>query len=441
MGEEINNAFEETLGYLYEQLPIFQRQGGAAIKMGLENTVALLDSLANPHKRFKSIHVGGTNGKGTTSHAIASILQEEGYKVGLYTSPHLIDFTERIRVNGSQIPKNWVIQFVERIKPDIESINPSFFEVTVAMAFAYFAEEEVDFAIVEVGMGGRLDATNIIDPELSIITNIGWDHQQYLGDTLSKIATEKAGIIKPNKPIVTSEVRPELREIFKAKASEQGSTYYYANDIYVVEETKNGLNIYYRGHLFVEKTKTDVKGKYFLKNLPGVMTAIQLIDEQFAVSSESIKNGLEKVVSNTGLLGRWQLLSKAPNIICDVGHNADGLKAITEQIASEAFDKLYFVIGTVSDKEISDVIKELPKYATYLVGEPDIPRARKSEELTNLLNDAGLEAYNLGKVADALREAQQRATIMDLIFVGGSTFVVAEALEFWRENETKAKKV
>lgn len=424
-------SYSEAITYLYTNLPVFQQQGASAYKTDLVNTLELCSALDNPERRFKTIHVAGTNGKGSTSHMMASILQSAGYKTGLYTSPHLKEFTERIKINGAEIDKDFVVAFVNRIRPAIEQISPSFFEITVAMAFDYFAAESVDVAVIEVGLGGRLDSTNVITPELSVITNIGWDHQKILGDTLQQIAFEKAGIIKDEIPAVVSERQPETEAVFIAKSRECRSPLYFADDDYQIASlTKNGiqyLNVFYKGDEIFRDLYIPLQGYYQRKNLAGVLKAAELLDAaDWGITSQHIVHGLANVIEQTGLKGRWQKLNDRPLTICDTGHNVDGMREVVLQIQSQTFQKLHFVFGTVRDKDIRPVLAVLPTHATYYFCEPKIPRALKAEELAALAETFGLKGEVVHDVNEAWHKARQKAQPDDMIFIGGSTFVVAE---------------
>jgi dihydrofolate synthase/folylpolyglutamate synthase len=403
--------YEQTLAYLYKQLPMYQRVGKAAYKSDLTNTIQLCELLNNPENKFKSIHIAGTNGKGSTSHMISSILQEAGYKVGLYTSPHLKDFRERLKINGVMISKASVVGFVSAHKSIFEEINLSFFEWTVGLAFDYFAKQKVDIAIVETGLGGRLDSTNVISPEIAVITNISIDHAQFLGDTIEKIAEEKAGIIKPRTPIVISEEQDEIKDIFINKSSELNAPIYFANKI---------INSDYA---------CDLKGKYQLKNIKSAVLTIQiLIEKGWSVNDINIKSGLLNIVNNTGIKGRWQILNHHPLTICDVGHNEVGIKEIVNQINNTKYNKLHFIFGTVNDKSIGKVLDLLPKTAEYYFCQAKIPRALDVEELTDLAHNKGLRGIKCRSVNEAYILAKEKALADDLIFIGGSTFVVAEIL-------------
>ncbi|MGE0561814.1 MAG: folylpolyglutamate synthase/dihydrofolate synthase family protein [Flavobacteriales bacterium] len=405
-------TYQQTLDYLFSQLPMFQRIGASAYKVDLSNTIELCNLLNNPQHHFKSIHIAGTNGKGSTSHMLASILQEAGYKVALYTSPHLIDFRERIKVNGEMISKESVINFVKIYKADFEKINLSFFEWTVGLAFDYFSKQNVDIAVIETGLGGRLDSTNIIKPEISVITNIGIDHMQFLGDTLEKIAVEKAGIVKKNVPVIIGESQKEIEHVFNKKAKELDASIYFADQI-----IHQGLN-------------SDLQGSYQKKNIKTVLASVQELKKLgYIISEENIQVGLLNVVRNTGLMGRWQTLGENPKIICDTGHNEAGIKEVVNQIESLNHDKLHFVLGTVNDKEIDSILELLPKHAEYYFCQAKIPRALNVTELKNKAASYNLKGNSYDSVTRAYGMAKKAARKNDLIFVGGSTFVVAEVLQ------------
>ncbi|NQX98222.1 MAG: bifunctional folylpolyglutamate synthase/dihydrofolate synthase [Flavobacteriales bacterium] len=403
--------YQQTLAYLFTQLPMYQRVGKAAYKVDLTNTHLLCKLLKNPENKFKSVHVAGTNGKGSTSHMLASVLQEAGYKVGLYTSPHLKDFRERVKINGEMIPESEVITFVSNYKTEFEKINLSFFEWTVGLAFDYFATQKVDIAIIETGLGGRLDSTNVVIPEVSVITNIGIDHTQFLGDTLEKIAIEKAGIIKFGVSVVIGETQAETSIIFQEKVTVVKTSIQFAD---------KAVN---------EIFQTDLKGVYQRKNVKTCITTINtLIEKGWKISQENIERGLQHVVKNTGILGRWQILSKQPLIICDTGHNEEGVKEIMSQIKTMKFDKLHVVFGAVNDKSIDKVLDLFPKDAEYYFCEAKIPRALAVNELFELGKQKGLKGKQYTSVENALSTAKKNALANDLIFVGGSTFVVAEVI-------------
>ena len=424
--------YQETIDYLYARLPMFSRIGEAAIKKDLTNTIALCSALGDPHKEFKTIHIAGTNGKGSTSHMLASILQEAGYKTGLYTSPHLIDFRERIRINGEMIPQSYVTDFTEKAMPLIAQIEPSFFELTVAMAFCFFNEEKVDIAIIETGLGGRLDSTNIIDPVLSIITNIGWDHMNLLGNTLPAIASEKAGIIKENTPAVLSEYSSDTFPIFEAFAKEKKAPLHIACKEWTIQDHQatnstllvKGFNTTSgKGFNYI----LDLKGLYQTKNLLAVLSAVQILSESgWNISSENIANGLSKVKINTGLRGRWEIIRNNPDVIADVAHNTDGIKEVLTQLKEMKFQQLHWIIGMVKDKEIEKVLTLLPQEATYYFTRAAIPRALPETDLKEKANSFGLKGDHYKDVNIALQNALARAGSEDLILVCGSVFLVGE---------------
>lgn len=425
--------YQETLDYLYAQLPMFQRVGAQAYKPSLENTLKLSEALGNPHNQFKSIHIAGTNGKGSTTHLLASICQEAGYKTGLYTSPHLVDFRERIRVNSEMIPTQNVIDFVVKNKSIIEEIQPSFFEMCVVMAFDHFAKENVDIAVIEVGMGGRLDSTNIINPLLSIITNISFDHMQFLGDTLPKIAREKAGIIKAQTPVIISQKQDECADVFLEISKENNSKIIFASDKFNVTELDDSdLNILSMDVQSNDKNyhlETKLTGKYQLKNILGVVAAYEELNKLgFEINEQALVNGALMVKENTGLRGRWEILSKEPLTIADTGHNEDGIQQILQQIKGIDYDRLHWVWGMVNDKDPEKVFKLLPQNANYYFCAPNIPRGLAAEICKEkaLAYDLLGESYN--SVAQAYEAAQSNARSNDLILIGGSTFVVAEVL-------------
>lgn len=404
-------TYQDTLDWMFSQLPMYQRQGQAAFKTDLSNTILLANHLENPEKGFKAIHVAGTNGKGSTSHMLASVLQEAGYKVGLYTSPHLKDFRERIKINGKEVSKRFVIDFIQRNKAFFEANQLSFFEMTVGMAFEYFSNENVDIAVIEVGLGGRLDSTNIITPEVSVITNIGLDHTQFLGATLKEIAFEKGGIIKPNVPVVIGETQKETQLVFKDLAS------------------KNKAPIIFADQEVNEDYTSDLIGSYQSKNIKtAIKTVAVLNDVGFNISKENIKNGLLNVQKNTGLLGRWQVLNEKPKVVCDTGHNREGLTYVMKQLSDEVFEKLHIVFGVVNDKDLSSIVDLLPKNATYYFCKPDIPRGLDADTLKGVMNEYNLHGKAYGSVNEAYKSALRNASSNDFIFVGGSTFVVAEII-------------
>ena len=427
-------TYTETLDFLYSKLPMFTRIGEAALKKDLHNTIALCAELGNPQDKFKTIHVAGTNGKGSTSHMLAAILQQAGYKTGLYTSPHLKDFRERIRINGNMVPESFVTEFVGGLQQAIEGIQPSFFEVTVAMAFDYFAKEEVDVAVIEVGLGGRLDSTNIIHPDLSVITNISLDHTNILGNTLEDIAYEKAGIIKANVPAIVGEKESPSADVFIQKAQEVLSTLEFASDILQVEQAQLSagnlvMNISSCGKLLFEQLQLDLTGSYQLKNIRTVLLAVlKLRSLGYQIQDEAIYQALRSVKALTGLQGRWQTLGEKPTMICDTGHNVAGIKEVIQNIRETRFDHLHMVIGMVKDKDISAVLALLPKDAQYYFTQPALERALPATELKAKAEPLGLTGLAFQNVQDALASAKANAAVEDLIFIGGSTFTVAEVL-------------
>jgi len=419
-------SYQATLDYLYSRLPMFQRIGAAAYKEDLTNTIALCDALGNPERSFKTVHVAGTNGKGSSSHMLAAILQSAGYKTGLYTSPHLKDFTERIKINGQEVPKSFVIDFVERIKPSIEKIEPSFFETTVAMAFDYFRKEKVDVAVIEVGLGGRLDSTNVITPEVSLITNISWDHADLLGDTLQRIAGEKAGIIKPGVPVVISERQQDVASVFIDKAEKENSPLTFASDHFTVDPLGDGEFAVVH-HSVNETYELELKGAYQQKNLAGVLATVEELKKKgFVISTESISNGLKRTIQLTQLKGRWQKLNDQPLMVCDTGHNEAGIGEVMQQIRHQKFEKLHIVWGMVKDKSPDRVLALLPKDATYYFCQAKIPRALPAAELEAKAKQFGLYGVVIDDVNKAIEEARKKALPNDMIFIGGSTFVVAD---------------
>ena len=406
---------------------MFQRVGAVAYKNDLVNTYRLCEALDNPQRKFKSIHVAGTNGKGSTSHMLAAILQSAGYKTGLYTSPHLKEFTERIRINGLEVEKEFVVDFVNRIQPFLEEIQPSFFETTVAMAFDYFVAQQVDIAVIEVGLGGRLDSTNVITPELSVITNISFDHQELLGDTLQKIAFEKAGIIKEGIPVVVSERQAEVANVFEAAASNKKSELVFASDHIQLVGKETGYDAFRDAKLWLVDIDPQLKGLYQRKNLGGVLEAvIHLRELGFNISDAAILKGISQVVTLTGLRGRWQTLRTRPLTICDTGHNVEGIRVVMDQISFVSYRRLHIVFGVVKDKDITEVLALLPKEAVYYFCEAKIPRALDATILAGEAQKAGLSGMVIPDINEALHTATENASNDDLIFVGGSTFVVAE---------------
>lgn len=411
--------YQETLDYMYQQLPMYQRIGNAAFKKDLTNISELCKALGNPQARFKSIHVAGTNGKGSSSHYIAAILQKAGHKVGLYTSPHLKSFTERIRINGEEISQESVIEFVGRLQPLLEKIQPSFFEMSVAMAFHYFAKESVDYAVIEVGLGGRLDSTNILTPEACLITNIGYDHQSLLGNTLPEIAAEKAGIIKPRTPIVISEKQEMVSEIFRKKAEEVGAPISFAERYWTV--TKDG-KIKQQGITKIPHIEIPLLGEHQRKNIQGALQLTSLL----GISLNAMWEGIEQVKELTGLKGRWQQLGEKPTVICDVGHNIDGIRAVLKQIEQYQYEQLHIVWGMSNDKDRKPIYALMPKDAVYYCCKADVPRGMDASMLAAEMKEEGLEAVAYASVANAVDEAKKASGEQDFIYIGGSIFVVAE---------------
>ena len=419
---------------MFSQLPMYQRIGAAAYKADLNNTIQLLQMLDNPHRNFKSVHVAGTNGKGSTSHMLASVFQEAGYKTGLYTSPHLIDFRERIRINGEMIPEENVVQFIDIYKDKFEAMELSFFEMTVGMAFDYFSKEQVDIAIIEVGMGGRLDSTNLITPELSIITNIDFDHMKFLCDTRAKIAYEKAGIIKPGIPVVIGETHPETQQVFIDKAQECNSPIYFADQIFdcdkihIESNTEQQFDVWKQSELYMEALEIPLMGNYQQKNLTTVMCTLDLLRDKFNFSEDDIRGGIAKVVNNTHLMGRWQILGKEPLIIADTGHNVAGITEVVQQLAEMNYERLHFVLGMVNDKDIDSVLQLLPHGAEYYFCKADIPRGLDANILAQKAFDMGLRGQVYESVSHAYRSAVNNAHFDDIVFIGGSNFTVAEVV-------------
>ena len=421
--------YAQTIQYLYDRLPVFHHVGSSAYKPGLDNTIRLMNALENPHTRYRTIHVAGTNGKGSVSHMLAAVLQQAGYKVGLYTSPHLVDFRERIRINGNMIEQQYVIDFVEKYHTVFSDVEPSFFEATMAMAFNYFADSKVDIAVIEVGLGGRLDSTNIIQPELSVITNISFDHVGFLGDTLEKIAFEKAGIIKPNTPVVIGEALSETRPAFETKAKKENAAIYFAEERVIVSfiDYENG-----KMRVNTSDNKSFVvglSGLYQLKNIATVLTAIEQLNRlNLNISESSIVQGLKMVTEITGLQGRWQVLQQQPVIVADTGHNVGGIQFVVLQLKEQKYKTLRIVIGMVNDKDISSVLAMLPKEAVYYFTQANIIRALEAEDLLNKAKSYGLSGNAYHTVKQALQTAISDAKEDDFIFIGGSNFVVGEAL-------------
>ena len=425
-------TYLQTVDYLFTRLPMFSRIGAAAYKADLKNTTRLCESLGNPQEKFKAIHIAGTNGKGSVSHMLAAILQSAGYKTGLYTSPHLKDFRERIKLNGEMVSEEFIIDFTEKIKPLIEEIEPSFFEITVAMAFEYFAQQKVDIAVIETGLGGRLDSTNIITPELSIITNIGWDHMNLLGDTLEKIAFEKAGIIKPGIPVVVGEIQPETKPVFEKIAAAKKSPIHFAENKRTATKPSwqnNELVLTVSGEQHTDK-KTyhlDLAGIYQTKNLLTVLEAcFQLEQQGWKINDEIIKSSVKQVKKLTGLHGRWEIIHQSPLIVLDVAHNINGIEQLLEQIKVTEHKKLHIVLGMVKDKDVENILGHLPVTATYYFTMAEIPRALPAEELKNKALKFGLTGESFSTVNFALYSASLKAKKNDLIVVCGSIFLIGE---------------
>ncbi len=427
-------TYQNTLDYLFSNLPMFTRIGAAALKPDLTNTISLCKILGNPETKFKSIHIAGTNGKGSTSHMLASVLQESGLKVGLYTSPHLKDFRERIKVNGQMIPEQNVIDFVENYRSVFDEIKPSFFEWSVALCFDFFKKENIDVAIIETGLGGRLDSTNVITPQLSVVTNIGWDHTNILGDTLAKIAYEKAGIIKPKIQVIVGEYVDETKPVFIEKAEEENAPISFTQDHFkthhfISHNQFTSCDIFNDDELIYENLELDLGGNYQQKNILTVINSIEYLKQiGYHISENNIRTGLMKVKQNTGLMGRWQILQEKPLTVCDTGHNVNGIHYVVEQIMQNNFSKLHMVIGMVNDKDIRNILSLLPKNAVYYFCKANIPRALPVNELQNQALEFGLTGYSYSSVQKAFEAAKNNSHSDDMIFVGGSTFVVAEIL-------------
>ena len=429
--------YQQTLDYMLAQLPMFHRVGAAAYKADLGNTLELCEITDYPHRHFQSVHIAGTNGKGSVSHFLASILQTSGKKVGLYTSPHLRDFRERIRINGKMIPEDYVVKFVNRYRNDFDRIQPSFFEMNVALAFTYFAEEKVDIAILETGMGGRLDSTNVVSPLVSVITNIGFDHTQFLGDSLKLIAGEKAGIIKPLTPVVIGQTNIETLPVFRAKAAEMISPIYFADEEFEVRNVnysikdapKLSFDVWHKGKLYIENIESPLAGSYQPHNILTVIQTAHILEALgWDTGIENIRMGIENVILNTGFAGRWQMLQRSPLTICDIGHNVDGIKEVIKQLNVTPHKKLHIVFGVVNDKDITGMLELLPKEAIYYFCNANIPRAMNAELLAHKARKIGLTGEVWHSVIEAKEAAQSTADKDDLVFIGGSAFVVAEVI-------------
>jgi len=430
-------TYDEVINFLYDHLPYYQRSGQAAYKDSLDNTIALDNMYGHPHRSFKSVHVAGTNGKGSVSHMLTSILMEAGYKTGLYTSPHLKDFRERIRINGEMIQKDFVIDFVNDflVRNGEKGVEPSFFELTVMMAFEYFARNQVDIAIIEVGLGGRLDSTNIINPELSVITNISLDHTAFLGETLGKIALEKAGIIKRKVPVIIGETHPQTSIIFNGIAAERNAPVSFADQYFnsgvglFSPDAHRIYTIHRNGKPVYNNLRLDLLGNYQSKNVCTVLATVEhlrLLGWQ--IPDSAIRNGLGKVIENTGLLGRWQTIGANPRIVCDTGHNEGGIREVVAQIRQTPYKILHFIIGLVNDKDISGILNLLPRDALYYFTKASIPRALDENQLMKIAAFFNLKGASYPTVTEALEAARENAIADDFIFIGGSTFVVAEVI-------------
>lgn len=432
-------TYQETLDYMFNSLPMYHRIGKAAYKADITNTVAMMAHLGNPERGFRSIHIAGTNGKGSVSHFLASILHQSGLKVGLYTSPHLIDFRERIRINGAMIPQQRVVDFIEHNRPFFEAHDLSFFEMTVGMAFEYFAAEKVDIAIVEVGMGGRLDSTNVITPLLSVITNISFDHTQFLGDTLDKIAAEKAGIIKAHVPIVIGQTQPETEPVFRAKASEMDAPIVFSDRHYVVREEQDGysselqpsgcmcFNVEKDGTLLWRNLRSPMAGNYQLKNLATLLQAIELLQKQgFVISESHIRQGIERVIVDTGLHGRWEQIASCPTVVCETAHNEDGIHEMLAKLGEIHYHQLHIIYGCVNDKDYRHILRLLPKDAIYHFTQPSVPRGLDVDTLVAAAREEGMVGTAHSTVTEAIEEARRQSHQDDFILVTGSIFLVAD---------------
>jgi dihydrofolate synthase/folylpolyglutamate synthase len=420
------STYQDTLDYLYAKLPMYNRIGAAAIKNNLDNTLAICSFLGNPEKKYPCIHIAGTNGKGSSSHMLASIFQAAGYKTGLYTSPHLYDFRERIKVNGQMCPEEFVTSFTNKVKPIIESVEPSFFEITVGMAFDYFEQEHCDIAIIETGLGGRLDSTNVIHPILSLITNIGWDHMALLGNTLPAIASEKAGIIKKDTPIVISEVIDETMSVFMQTAANLNAPIYFAESFL---QFKSFTNHWSTAHFEYDTIAVDcdLPGKYQYKNIRGVLQCIHLLKAMgWKLEDDSIQKGLTQIKASTGLMGRWECLQESPRLFLDVAHNEHGMHALLEQLATLEYHQLHIITGMVKDKDVDTVLGLLPKDAVYYFSNAHIPRAMPAEEVAEKAKAIGIIGSVFENVNEAIAAANKNAHPNDLIIVMGSIFLVAE---------------
>ncbi len=440
--------YQQTLNYLYERLPMFSRIGKAALKPDLTNTLKLCAALGDPHKKFKSVHIAGTNGKGSTSHVLAAILQDAGYTTGLYTSPHLVDFRERIRINGAPVSKEWVIDFVARHRALIEEVQPSFFEITVAMAFEAFAEQKVDIAVIETGLGGRLDGTNVITPLLSIITNISYDHKDLLGNTLAEIAAEKAGIIKPGVPVVIGEQNDETERVFFEHSVHKQSPMYYAEALWDMVRVKQDEHYQYyksvnKAHREIYELKTDLLGNYQQHNIKTVLTAVELLMHlDFKLSTRDAIAALANVKQVTGLRGRWDVLQEHPYIVCDVAHNPAGLQEVLIQLNTNSKSRIpnlksHIIVGFVKDKDVSESLSLFPVDASYYFCNANIERALPAAELKEAATAAGLQGNAYASVADAVNAARENMADTDMLLITGSFFIVGEAMEWLNSSITQ----
>lgn len=421
--------YRQTLDFLYTRLPMYQRVGAAAMKYSLDNITQLMEQLDNPHLKFRTIHVAGTNGKGSSAHMLSSILQTSGYKTGLYTSPHLKLFTERIKIDGQEIAELAVVDFVSEIETAVEEMQPSFFELTFAMAMQYFHRQEVDFAVIEVGLGGRLDSTNIIVPEICLITNISKDHTQFLGTELQQIAAEKAGIIKTSVPVIISEYQPEVAPVFINKANDFGAELIFADKILSFEQAaEDRINVVDANEVKYEGLLLDLKGSYQQHNVLGVLALIGQLDNRLNlnINDNNIRDGLENVIANTGLKGRWQILNDKPLTILDTGHNKSGIQVIIKEFNKLRFEQLHIVWGMVDDKDVNEILELMPRQASYYFVKADLPRAMPVDNLMQAATNLGLTGSSYASVMDGYRAALNSASTDDLVFVGGSTFVIAE---------------
>jgi dihydrofolate synthase/folylpolyglutamate synthase len=429
------SGYQEVLTYLYNNLPMFQRQGASAFRKDLSKTIQLDEVVNHPHRNYKTIHIAGTNGKGSTAHMLSAVLQRSGYKTGLYTSPHLRDFTERIKVNGRPMEPEAVSSFMNRYFDDIERIKPSFFEITVAMAFEYFHHEGVEIAVVETGMGGRLDSTNIISPVVSLITNVSFDHQQYLGNSLPEIAGEKAGIIKRYTPVVISERQEVIVSVFEQKANLEEAPVYFATDDFQVKKEGNDFHISQEGKRWNETIRLPMPGNYQQYNLAGVLKAIEVLKSTgISISREDTLEGLNRVTQLTGLKGRYQVVKENPKVIADVAHNEAGLSLVMEQLRKEKFNRLFMVLGVVNDKELSGIWAILPRDAYYFFTQANIPRALSADILAEKAWEKGFKGEVVPAISGAYKKALDSADKNDLIFIGGSTFTVAEIEDIYNEE-------